>query len=262
MPRRGSRCRPTTRRCGQAPRSGPRLGTRQPDEWIAAGQDFDLGTRTLTAITTPGHTRGHVVFADAAAGLLFAGDHVLPHITPSIGFEEAPSAACRCGDYLQSLNVVRRLPDMRLLPAHGPVSPSTHAGSTSWPSTTPSGCAAMADVLSGGEHHRLRGRARHPLDIPAAQAGRPRPDEPDARHRRDRVPPRPAGRPVGRRQPHRRRTASAATGSPRPATRRARRTGAMPCGRDQAIEPRTGTGRPGADGATCARCPVLQLARR
>ena len=77
-------------------------------------------------MSTPGHTRGHVVFADARAGLLFAGDHVLPHITPSIGFQEAPSAE-PLREYLQSLSVVRRLPDMRLLPAHGPVSPSTHS---------------------------------------------------------------------------------------------------------------------------------------
>jgi glyoxylase-like metal-dependent hydrolase (beta-lactamase superfamily II) len=32
------------------------------------------------------------VFADHAAGLLFAGDHVLPRITPSIGFEPVPAA--------------------------------------------------------------------------------------------------------------------------------------------------------------------------
>jgi glyoxylase-like metal-dependent hydrolase (beta-lactamase superfamily II) len=104
---------------------GAALGYDQPDEWITAGQEFDLGTRTLTAISTPGHTRGHVVFVDTAAGLLFAGDHVLPHITPSIGFQEAPSAE-PLREYLQSLGVVRRLPDMQLLPAHGPVSPSSH----------------------------------------------------------------------------------------------------------------------------------------
>jgi glyoxylase-like metal-dependent hydrolase (beta-lactamase superfamily II) len=97
-----------------------------PDEWITSGQRFDLGPRTLEAIATPGHTRGHLVFADAAAGLLFAGDHVLPQITPSIGFEEAP-AALPLAQYIESLNVVRRMPDMTLLPAHGPVSPSTHA---------------------------------------------------------------------------------------------------------------------------------------
>ncbi len=97
-----------------------------PDAWITSGQVFDLGNRTLEAIATPGHTRGHLVFADRDAGLLFAGDHVLPHITPSIGFEEAP-AALPLGQYLESLNVVRRMPDMSLLPAHGPVSASAHA---------------------------------------------------------------------------------------------------------------------------------------
>lgn len=104
---------------------GAALGYDQPDEWITAGQEFDLGTRALTAISTPGHTRGHVVFVDTTAGLLFTGDHVLPHITPSIGFQEAPSAE-PLREYLQSLGVVRRLPDMQLLPAHGPVSPSSH----------------------------------------------------------------------------------------------------------------------------------------
>ena len=48
---------------------------------------IDLPGRTLRAIHTPGHTTGHVVFHDEAARLLFAGDHVLPHITPSIGFQ-------------------------------------------------------------------------------------------------------------------------------------------------------------------------------
>jgi len=126
------------------------FGYEAPDEWIASGQEFDLGTRTLTAINTPGHTRGHVVFADAAAGLLFAGDHVLPHITPSIGFEEAPSEM-PLRDYLQSLGVVRALPDMRLLPAHGPVSPSTHARVDELAEHHASRLQAMADVLSGTE---------------------------------------------------------------------------------------------------------------
>jgi glyoxylase-like metal-dependent hydrolase (beta-lactamase superfamily II) len=126
------------------------LGYEAPDEWIAAGQDFDLGTRTLTAIHTPGHTRGHLVFADAAAGLLFAGDHVLPHITPSIGFEESPPDM-PLRDYLQSLSVVRAMPDMRLLPAHGPVSPSTHARVDELAEHHARRLQAMADVLSGGE---------------------------------------------------------------------------------------------------------------
>lgn len=96
-----------------------------PDVWLEA-EDVPLGERTLQALPTPGHTQGHVVFIDAAASLFFAGDHVLPHITPSIGFE-AVGAALPLADYLRSLNVVRSLPDRKLLPAHGPVRPSVHA---------------------------------------------------------------------------------------------------------------------------------------
>jgi glyoxylase-like metal-dependent hydrolase (beta-lactamase superfamily II) len=97
-----------------------------PDRWLPDALDIELQTRTLRVISTPGHTRGHVVFHDLAAGALFAGDHVLPHITPSIGIElERPLSPLR--DYLDSLTVVQALPDATLLPAHGPVAPSTHA---------------------------------------------------------------------------------------------------------------------------------------
>ena len=110
----------------QAPdREGPG-DWEKPDEWLAAGQEIDVHGRTLQVVPTPGHTVGHVVFADLANGLMFAGDHVLPHITPSIGFEAA-RPELPLGDYLASLRLVRSMPDLRLLPAHGPVAGSVHA---------------------------------------------------------------------------------------------------------------------------------------
>jgi len=96
-----------------------------PDDWLRGGERLAVGERTLTVVETPGHTRGHVVFVDEAGDLLLAGDHVLPHITPSIGFEPIPLELV-LGRYLDSLRVVREMPDRRLLPAHGPVSPSVH----------------------------------------------------------------------------------------------------------------------------------------
>lgn len=101
------------------------LNWEEPDHWLADGVDVPLTTRTLRVIATPGHTRGHVVFHDRDARTLFAGDHVLPHITPSIGVElNRPRSPLR--DYLNSLDLVRALPDARLLPAHGPVVDSVH----------------------------------------------------------------------------------------------------------------------------------------
>ncbi len=97
----------------------------QPDDWLQPPQDVAVGERRLRALPTPGHTRGHVVFVDPDARLLFAGDHVLPHITPSIGFEPV-AFEHPLRDYLASLRLVRGLPDARLLPAHGPVQPRAH----------------------------------------------------------------------------------------------------------------------------------------
>ena len=101
------------------------LDYEDPDQWLADGVDLPLATRTLRVIATPGHTRGHVVFHDTEHDVLFAGDHVLPHITPSIGVEpERPVSPLR--DYLASLALIRAIPDARLLPAHGPVTGSVH----------------------------------------------------------------------------------------------------------------------------------------
>ncbi|HEY9473704.1 MAG TPA: MBL fold metallo-hydrolase [Mycobacteriales bacterium] len=97
-----------------------------PDEWLDGDTPVRLDGRELAVVPTPGHTRGHVVFADRVGGLLFAGDHVLPHITPSIGFEVVP-AELPLRDFLESLRLVRSLPDLKLLPAHGPVGESVHA---------------------------------------------------------------------------------------------------------------------------------------
>jgi glyoxylase-like metal-dependent hydrolase (beta-lactamase superfamily II) len=98
----------------------------EPDRWLTDGAVLDLPSRTLRAIHTPGHTQGHVVFHDEAGGVLFAGDHVLPHITPSIGFQPAITRTA-LRDYLGSLRLMLTLPDSTLLPAHGPVGESTHA---------------------------------------------------------------------------------------------------------------------------------------
>lgn len=98
---------------------------RYPDAWLDGDVEVAVGERTLDAVHTPGHTRGHYVFAERAAGLLFAGDHVLPTITPSIGFEPQPVEQ-PLRDFMASLAKVRAMPDLMLLPAHGPVAASTH----------------------------------------------------------------------------------------------------------------------------------------
>ncbi len=89
----------------------------QPQHWVGDGDEV---TPSISAISTPGHTQGHVSFFDAGRGLFFPGDHVLPHITPSIGFEPFPTGTA-LGDFLGSLAKVRPLSAKLVLPAHGPV---------------------------------------------------------------------------------------------------------------------------------------------
>ncbi|GAA3656244.1 MBL fold metallo-hydrolase [Nocardioides ginsengisoli] len=96
-----------------------------PDVWLEGDRTFDIGRRRIDAVHTPGHTPGHYVYADQTEGVLFAGDHVLPTITPSIGFT-VPPADQPLGQFMASLARVRELPDLRILPAHGPVAPSSY----------------------------------------------------------------------------------------------------------------------------------------
>ncbi|WP_276143005.1 MBL fold metallo-hydrolase [Rhodococcus sp. T2V] len=97
----------------------------EPDTWIQGDGTWKVGERTIDAVHTPGHTPGHYVYAVRAEGLLFSGDHVLPSITPSIGYTVSPVDQ-PLGQFMTSLAKIRDLPDMRILPAHGPVAPSTH----------------------------------------------------------------------------------------------------------------------------------------
>ena len=104
----------------------PKSDWQYPTRWMEGDHTIQVGHRTVEAVHTPGHTPGHFVFADRAEGVLFAGDHVLPTITPSIGFTVPPDDQ-PLGHFMASLTRVRQLPDLRILPAHGPVAASTHA---------------------------------------------------------------------------------------------------------------------------------------
>ncbi|HEY5853013.1 MAG TPA: MBL fold metallo-hydrolase [Aldersonia sp.] len=103
-----------------------------PDGWLHDGDVLEFGDRTLTIHGTPGHTRGHVMIADEATGVMVTGDHILPRITPSIGLEREPEDV-PLRSFLSSLRAMLELPDARMLPAHGSVSPSVHSrGALDW----------------------------------------------------------------------------------------------------------------------------------
>ena len=96
-----------------------------PDTWLTAGP-LHLSGHSLTAVHTPGHTKGHMVFHDEDRGVSYTGDHVLPTITPSIGFElgewDLPLAK-----YIRSLELMLDNHDHIMLPSHGNTGSGVHA---------------------------------------------------------------------------------------------------------------------------------------
>ena len=87
-----------------------------PTRLFADGDIVDVPGWDVRAIWTPGHSPGHTCFL--VDGLLLAGDHVMPKISPHIGLYEEESDVDPLGDYLASLAKVRSERVSMVLPAH------------------------------------------------------------------------------------------------------------------------------------------------
>ncbi|TDC58566.1 MBL fold metallo-hydrolase [Actinomadura sp. KC345] len=77
------------------------------------------GTGRLTVVHTPGHTPGHICLHDPDRRLLFGGDHLLPRISPNVGWHPM-SGTNPLSDFLASLQRVAQLDAATdlVLPAH------------------------------------------------------------------------------------------------------------------------------------------------
>ncbi len=85
---------------------------------VEQGDLLDLAGREMFVLHTPGHTHDHFCLHDPEAGVLIAGDHVLPTITPHISGISTSADPLR--SFFYSLDLVGELPDIRqVLPAHG-----------------------------------------------------------------------------------------------------------------------------------------------
>ena len=195
-----------------------------PDHWVADGERLELGGRVLEAHLTPGHSRGHLMFL--SDDLLFAGDHVLPHITPSLGFE-AFTDGHALQAFLASLHASRDLPARLVLPGHGPVFEDLSGRVDELLAHHDTRLAACVAALAGGPltAHEVAGR------LTWTRRERPFADmdlvQPHAGDDRDDHAPR-AARGPRRRWPASRMARSCATRRPRP------------CGRRRARRPRSG----------------------
>jgi glyoxylase-like metal-dependent hydrolase (beta-lactamase superfamily II) len=88
-----------------------------PDRLVEDGDELVLPGWRLRAIHTPGHTPGHLCFVDDKRRLLFAGDHVLPRISPNISAGSIPNEDA-LGKFLASLESISNEVVDEVLPAH------------------------------------------------------------------------------------------------------------------------------------------------
>ncbi|GIH28907.1 MBL fold metallo-hydrolase [Acrocarpospora phusangensis] len=88
-----------------------------PDRLIEDGQHLDIPGWDLQARWTPGHSPGHLCFAEPTRRLLFSGDHVLAKITPIVAVHPQ-SAPNPLADYLDALHAIAKLDVTEVLPAH------------------------------------------------------------------------------------------------------------------------------------------------
>jgi glyoxylase-like metal-dependent hydrolase (beta-lactamase superfamily II) len=105
-----------------APRSNRRTARPRPlvapDRFMGDGETMDVPGWLVNAVWTPGHTPGHTCFRVPAHGVLLAGDHVLPSITPHISISRTDRNGDPLGDFLDSLHKVDQPEVASVLPAH------------------------------------------------------------------------------------------------------------------------------------------------
>jgi glyoxylase-like metal-dependent hydrolase (beta-lactamase superfamily II) len=85
---------------------------------LDGAETLDMGRRQLRVEWTPGHSPGHICLYDANEKLLFAGDHMLPELSPNIGLHPQ-STPDPLHEYLDGLKRLAAYEPNKILPAHG-----------------------------------------------------------------------------------------------------------------------------------------------
>ena len=89
-----------------------------PAVQLDGAETLDVGRRRLRVEWTPGHSPGHICLYDEGEKLLFAGDHMLPELSPNIGLHPQ-STPDPLHEYLDGLRRLAAYEPRKILPAHG-----------------------------------------------------------------------------------------------------------------------------------------------
>ncbi|OLC26793.1 MAG: hypothetical protein AUG06_09385 [Actinobacteria bacterium 13_1_20CM_2_65_11] len=90
----------------------------EPAVQLDGAETLEMGRRQLRVEWTPGHSPGHICLYESSEKLLFAGDHMLPELSPNIGLHPQ-STPDPLHEYLMSLERLAAYEPQKILPAHG-----------------------------------------------------------------------------------------------------------------------------------------------
>ena len=87
---------------------------------IVDGNRYRIGAAEWQVFVGGGHSPEHACLLDETAGVLIAGDQVLPAVTPNVSVTLSEPAGDPLGDWLASMTKLRLLDsDLLVLPGHG-----------------------------------------------------------------------------------------------------------------------------------------------
>lgn len=95
---------------------------------IVDGETLEVGSRRWQVVVGSGHSPEHACLFDAEAGILIAGDQVLPRISPNVSLGVTEPDADPLGEWFASIKRLKTLPpDLLVLPGHGDPFTGLHA---------------------------------------------------------------------------------------------------------------------------------------
>jgi glyoxylase-like metal-dependent hydrolase (beta-lactamase superfamily II) len=92
--------------------------TAEPAVQLDGAELLQMGRRLVRVEWTPGHSPGHLCLYDLEDRLLFAGDHMLPDLSPNIGLHPQ-STPDPLHEYLEGLRRLAGYGPALILPSHG-----------------------------------------------------------------------------------------------------------------------------------------------
>jgi len=92
--------------------------TAEPSVQLDGAESLPMGRRHLRVEWTPGHSPGHICLYDREDELLFAGDTLLPDLSPNIGLHPQ-STPDPLHEYLDGLRRLAAYEPKLILPSHG-----------------------------------------------------------------------------------------------------------------------------------------------